>query len=232
MDARRLTGLFGVIVLAGLAVALALHGWHRWTQDYTVTTRDDGRAVAQVVAARLAGASELKVSTLSGTVQSVATDVRGFGFLSSDHVIKAPFTVDYFVDVARLSPADMRWDERAHALLVTVPEVSVGRANVDESRATLVQTRGLFVTRSAANALSQRTSAVAQATAQKDAERPQRLAQARGYARAALAHFLAVPLRAAGVRVDRVEVRFPSEQTTRSERWDTSRSLAEILARP
>lgn len=224
--------LFVALVLAAVAVLAAAYGWRAWQRDYTVTTREDGRAVAQVVAARLDGASQLKVSTLSGTVQSVATDVRGFGLLSSDHVVKAPFTVDYFVDLSRLSTRDMRWDERRHALLVTVPEVSVGRANVDESRATLVQTRGLFVTRGAANALSQKASAIAQTTAQRDAERPQRIIQARDYARAALSRFLATPLRAAGLRVDRVEVAFPSEHAARSERWDTSRSLAEIFAEP
>lgn len=219
-----------VLVLLAAVVAIGAVGWRYYSQRYTVTVEDDGRAVARVVTARLDGASALKVATLSGIVQSKAVDTRLGGLLNSDHVIKAPFTVDYFIDVSRLTPADMRWDQAHHTLLVNVPEVDVGKANVDEGRATLVETRGLFVTRSAADAMTRQTSALAQTTAQTDAAQPKRIVQARDHARRALGGFLAAPLRAAGIRVDTVTVVFPSERKDRAEQWDTSRSLAEVFA--
>lgn len=215
------------IALVGFVTKLA---YDRYDEAYVVERRDDGQAVTQVVRATFSRAATLKVGSLNGTVQSTATDTRGFGMLTSDRVLKAPFSVDYFVDVSRLGAGAYRWDAATRTLTVDVPEVTAGRANVDEGAITLSQTRGLFVTRDAADKLARATSAGAQRSAQAEAQKPERMAAARENARRALASLLGAPLAAAGYDDVRVVVSFPFERPGSTERWDQSRSVEEVLA--
>lgn len=221
----------GAALLILLVGAAMLVGWQRYNRDYVVTTEDDGSAVTKVIAEKIAGVSSLKVSSLSGTIQSAAQDVRGFGMLKSDQIVKMPFSVDYFVDVSGIGPADLEWNPTSRTLIVNAPDVKPARANVDESNRTLVKTGGLFVTRQAGEELSRRTSAHAQARAQASARSPERMAQAREYGRMALTKLMAAPLAAAGFGDARVLVTFPPERGNRNrERWDVTTPINEVLA--
>lgn len=217
-----------------LLIALACGGWALWRQyedKYTVTTEpDSGQAVTRIITARLSGASALKVASLSGTLQATASDVRGFGWLRSDQVVKMPYAVDYFVDLGRIGEGALSWSADTRTLVVDAPDVTVAKPNIDEAGRTLVQTNGLYVSREAAAALAQRVSAVAQTRAEREARSPERLAQARELARAGLARLLAAPLAAAGEGDVRVVVTFPAERGRRdSERWDVSAPPADVL---
>lgn len=230
---RRTTEL---LVAAAALVALALGGaiaWDRYkewrAEKYVVTRGDDGRAASRVVAAAFRGTAALKVGTVSGTVQGAASDSRAFGLLNSDRVIKAPFSVDYTVDVSRLDPASMGWDAATRRLTVTIPEVEVGRPNVDESRMTLSSTRGVFVTRAASEALARALAQGTRAKASAEANRPERILQAKANARRALSRLLAAPLTASGVRGVDVRIRFASDPVPNDARWDTSRRIDEVL---
>ena len=226
--------LIGAVASIGLIVVLVLVGkvaYDRATDAYVVERADDGRAVTQVVRATFSRASTLKVGSLSGSVQATASDARLGGVLKTDRVVKAPFSVDYFLDVSRLSGSDYRFDPVTRTLIVDAPDVTVGQANVDEARRTLSETRGVFVTRGAMDALSQRVSAAAQGSAQAEARKPERLAQARDNARRALRELLAPPLAAAGVADPRIVVTFPYERTDRTRQdWDRSRTPEQVLA--
>lgn len=222
----------GLIAALLLAAALA-GGWLLWrdhAERRVVTERDDaGDAVTRIVSARLAGMSQLKVAELSGTVQSRATDVRAAGLLRSDQVVKMPYSVGYFVDVARLGARDLEYSADTRTLVVNAPDVIVGKPNTDEGERSLVETSGLFVTRAAGEELARRTSRNAQAAATREANAPERLAQAREHARRALAGLLAAPLEAAGEGRVRVIVTFPFERGIRDgERWDVSTPLNEV----
>ena len=106
----------------------------------------------------------------------------------------------------------------------------IAAPNTDEGRRTLVDTSGLFVTREAAEALSQRTSARAADVAGREARSPERMAQAREHARRALARLLAQPLTAAGLGEVRVVVTFPPERGAQArEHWDASRSPDQVM---
>ncbi len=225
-------GLAAALALLILfAIGAMLVGWQRYNRDYVVAVEEDGSAVTKVIAERIAGSSSLKVSELSGTIQSTAQDVRGFGMLKSDQVVKVPFSVDYFVDVGAIGPGDLEWDEDSRTLIVNAPDVKPGKPNVDESRRTLVRTNGLFVTREAGEELSRRTSAHAQARARTAATSPERMAQAREYGRQALGRLMAAPLGAIGYGDARVLVTFPPERGTRSkDRWDVTTPINEVLA--
>ncbi|MET0248785.1 MAG: DUF4230 domain-containing protein [Sphingobium sp.] len=232
-DALRRWGAPVALALLILMVGAAmLAGWQRYDRDYVVSVEDDGSAVTKVIAERIAGVSSLKVSELNGTVQSTARDVRGFGLLKSDQVVKMPYSVDYFIDVGGLGPRDLEWNEETRTLIVHAPDVKPARPNIDESRRTLVRTSGVYVTREAGEELARRVSAHAQARATASARSPERMAQAREYGRAALVKLMAAPLAATGFNDARVLVTFPPERTGRNdERWDVTTPINEVLAK-
>ncbi|MDR7156599.1 hypothetical protein J2W40_003444 [Sphingobium xenophagum] len=228
---KRYAGPIAAVVILLLVGGAMLIGWQRYDRDYVVAVEEDGVAVTKVIAAKIAGMSSLKVSELSGTVQSTAQDVRGFGLLKSDQVVKMPFSVDYFVDVGGLGEGDLEWNEATRTLIVNAPDVKPGKPNVDESRRTLVRTQGMFVTRQAGEELSRRVSAHAQSRAQREAQAPERMAQARDYGRAALTKLMAAPLAAAGYGDARVIVTFPPERAGRNrEQWDVTTPINAVLA--
>lgn len=224
---RTLLGFAAVAVIA----LVAWIAWDRVAETRFETLPDDGGSpVTQVVTARLAGASALKVAELTGTVQATASDTRGLGLLRSGQTVKMPYSVGYFVDLSRMSDADLQWNAQTRTLIVDAPDVTAAPANTDEGRRTLVQTSGLFVTRQAAETLSQRTSARATAVAEREANSPERMAQARELGRTSIARLLAQPLAAAGLDAARVVVTFPPERVGQNrERWDVSRSPAQVM---
>jgi hypothetical protein len=215
-----------VIILAVLAFG-GYVGYEKYVERYTVE-RDDTLALSKVVTATFAKGSSLKVGTLSGTVQAAATDVRGFGLLNSDQVIKAPYSVDYFVDLSRVSLQSYIWNPKSRTLSIRVPEVTVAPANVDESKM-MVRRRGLFITSAAFDAMSRISSTQAVKVAQAAAFKPENLDKARDNARVALASLLRAPLNAAGIADVNIVVHFPTDGGRSNERWDESRSLARVL---
>lgn len=231
-DTLRRYGPPVAVALLILAVGAAmLVGWQRYNRDYVVAVEDDGSAVTKIIAERISGSASLRVSQLNGTIQSTARDVRGFGWLKSDQVVKMPYSVDYFVDLGGLSARDLEWDEKRRTLIVNAPDVKPGTPNLDEARRTLVRTSGLFVTREAGEELSRRTSAHAQARAEASARSPERMAQAREYGRVATARIMAAPLAAMGYGDVRVIVTFPPERKGDNlERWDVTAPINEALA--
>lgn len=230
MTDRPLRILLATAALAVIATA-AWISWDRFAETRLETLpADGGDPVTQIVTARLDGTGTLKVAELTGTVQATASDTRGLGLLRSDQVVKMPYSVSYFVDVSRLDADDLQWNGQTRTLIVDAPDVTAAPANTDEGRRTLVETKGLFVTREAAEALSKSTSARATAVAEREAKSPERMAQARELARAAIARLLAQPLAAAGMGEVRVVVTFPPERTLRDgERWDVSKSVDQVL---
>ncbi len=225
------------IAIAALGLALsfaivvgALAGYRWWTDRHVVETDDSGLAVAQVVAATLHTSADLRVSRLSGTVQATGATSRLWGWLKSTRVVKAPFDVDYFVDVRDLDTGDFRYDPASRTLSVEVPDVMVGRPNVDHARVTLDQTSGVYVSRDAMAELQRRVAGTASNVVAARARDPENIAKARENGRAAIAKLFGGALGAAGLPV-RVEVRFAGEARPRDgERWDVSRSLEEVLA--
>ncbi len=226
---RRYAGPIAAALLILFVGAAMLVGWQRYDRDYVVAVEDDGSAVTKIIAEKIAGASDLRVSRLNGTIQSTAQDVRGFGWLKSDQVVKMPYSVDYFIDLSKLDAADLEWDETRRTLIVNAPDVTADKPNVDEARRTLVRTSGLFVTRAAGEALSRKVSAHAQARAAASARSPERMAQAREYGRRAVGKIMGAPLAAMGFGDARVIVTFPAERTSK-DRWDVTTPINEVLA--
>ena len=222
--------VLGLTIAVAIAVA-AVVGYRHYTRDYAVATREDGTATAQVVAATLFGRSDLRVGRLSGTVQGVAGASRLWGWLRSTQVVKAPFTVDYFVSLERLELKDFRYDADRRVLFVRAPDVRAERANVDLANTTLNDVTGPFVTRGQMAEMLPRIAASAGAVAREKANAPENVRRSREYARAALERLFGGALRAAGLDA-RVEVRFPFDPAPPTEPSERTRSLREVLSDP
>ncbi|WP_066775970.1 DUF4230 domain-containing protein [Sphingomonas sp. CCH5-D11] len=222
------TAAIGIAVAFAIIVAtVAAYRW--WNDRHVVETDDSGLAVARVVAATLHTSADLRVSRLTGTVQATGATSRLWGWLKSSRVVKAPFEVDYFVDVRGLDTADFRYDPAARTLSVEVPDVVVGRPNIDHARVTLDQTSGVYVSRDAMAELQRRVAGTASNVVAERARDPENLAKARDNGRRAIERLFGGALGAAGLPV-RVEVRFAGDPgRSDGERWDMSRSLEEVL---
>lgn len=224
---RRSSMLVAVaIVLLAIGITLA----YRLLKAPYAVERDDRIAMTRVVTATFGKLSALRVGTLSGTVQATAADARLGGLLQSDSVIRAPYTVDYSIDLTRMTPADYAWNPATRTLTMRVPDVSAGVPNIDEARMTVTR-RGVFITRDALDAMSRAASRRATAIAAEKAASPEMMAKARANAREALARLLRAPLAAAGMGDVRVIVRLPADGNKGVEPWDESRSLDEIYRR-
>ncbi len=217
------------LALAVAIVVVSVAGYQRYTDSYTVATDENGLAVARVVTGKLYGSSDLRVSRLSGIVQATAATSRLWGWLKSTRVVKAPYEVDYYVALQSLSPRDFRYDEANRRLLVEVPDVVVGRPNVDEANVTIDQTSGAFVSRDAMAELQRRVSGTATRVVVAKAHEPQNILEARENGRVALERLFGGTLAAAGLPVS-VQVRFQGEpRGGDATQWDLTRSLEEVL---
>lgn len=223
----RWTGLVALL----LAALIGAFGYHFYRERYAVE-KQDGEVLAGVVTAAFASRSDLRVGSISGTVQSKAEDVNALG-IRTTQVMKAPYAVDYFVDLSKLSLRDYAWNQEARTLTVRLPPVVAARINIDESRRTMVRTGGLYVSRNAAERLTQRVSARAQALAKAKAEEPEQIAKARANAREVVPALLRPALAVSGLDGVRVRVVFADEiDRTNADRWDVTRSLQEVLTDP
>ena len=154
MALRRIR-IVGIIAMLPLILGAWL-AYQRWANP-SVIERDDRIAMSQVITATFAKQSALKVGTLTGTVQATAADARMGGLLLSDQIMRAPYAVDYTVDLSKLTLADYMWDAKTRTLTMRAPDIVVGAPNIDEAKMT-VQRRGIFITREAFDAMSRTAS--------------------------------------------------------------------------
>jgi Protein of unknown function (DUF4230) len=196
--------------------------------------RSVGIEVSRTITASFAGMNALKVGTVSGDVLSSSNTTTFFGTLPVIQRSKAPYSVDYFVDLSNLSAASYRWNAATRVMSIDVPDVTFAAPNIDGAKAAIVQ-QGVYISRAAGISLQQQAAERANAAASKTARDPKYIAQARANARAAIALLATAPLKAAGMGDVRVAVRFPIDpkpEAVAQEDWDRSTPLSEILAKP
>ncbi len=221
--------------LIALAVAgVALLGFLAWRGQVRAADAEANLPyeTAKVLNATLARSAALRVSTLRGELAVTAADPGFAGLLPSTQKRVMPYAVDYFVNFDAVGAAQYRWDAKAKAMLVELPDVTVAAPNIDEARAQGDTASGIFVTRAASDRLHQQMSARAVSVAQAEAVKPENLEKARANARDALARITRAPLAAAGLGSVDVIVRFPFERTGAiARRWDESTPLDMILGK-
>lgn len=215
-----------------LALVLAVAGAFWWQQRRAERAEmEAGLAASRTLSAVFERTAALQVAKLSGEAVTRVEGASGYGMFANVQTTRAPYSVDYLVDLRRLTPADYRWNAKARIMVVTIPEVAVGKPNIDLARARTTQA-GLFISRASGLAMQQRVAANLALAAGAKANAPENIARARESARAAVGDLVAAPLAAAGVGDVRVVVRLPGEDRPAGldrEQWDRSRPIADVL---
>jgi hypothetical protein len=145
------------------------------------------------------------------------------GLVSSERTLILPGDVRYELDLAKLQPDDVKWDQSSKTLRVQLPEIEVAGPDVDINAVKEYGGGGVLSTLTNANQQldqANRARAVADLRKQATAEVPMRLA--RQAARTAVERSFAMPLMAAGFKDAKVVARFPTEGTDEPSYLDLS----------
>src|SRR3990170_545538 len=164
-------------------------------------------------------------------VSVVSARQSRFGF-SAERTLILPGDVRYEVDLAKLQPEDVRWDEASQTLRVGLPDIEIAGPEVDLAASREYGEGGLLgALTDAEGALDKANQARAVSDLRKQAmaEVPMRLA--RDAARNAIERSFAMPLKAAGISDAKVVARFAAEEGIEDPSYiDKSRSYNEVLA--
>jgi hypothetical protein len=146
-------------------------------------------------------------------VSVTSSKTSRFGF-TSERTLILPGDVRYELDLSKLQPSDVTWNEATQTLNVRLPEVEIAGPDVDLAAAREYGEGGLISTiTNSEQRLDQanRQAAVADLRKQASAGVPMRLA--REAARQAVERSFAMPLMAAGFENAKVEATFATDGT-------------------
>lgn len=205
---RKLLFLIPVLLLALLLWKCTADNAEQRRVDEEIATAE---GLAKIVSETFRDKSDLKVASVSGKV--AVTSVNHGTIFTTKQRARYPYSVDYFVNLAELDGADLKYNPAAKELIVKLPDVTVASPNVDESRIEIIDRQGLFRSPRAGENLARRASSLAGQGAAKSAREPAKLQKARDNARATIGNLLQLPLKAAGHDDVKVTVRFPTEGT-------------------
>lgn len=152
------------------------------------------------------------------------------GLVSAERTLILPGDVRYELDLAKLGPEDVKWDEANRTLNVTLPEIELAGPEVDLASAREYGEGGvLSAVTDADSALDRnnRARAVADLRKQAGAAIPMRLAREAG--RQAVERSFSLPLQAAGFGNAKVVARYPADGSPVTVPLDHSRSYNEVL---
>ncbi|MFM9977971.1 MAG: DUF4230 domain-containing protein [Sphingomonadaceae bacterium] len=224
-SAMKRTGIV-VAVLVALIVAV-LGGGYLWMQRALT-----GPTPETIAAASLQGLREQnRLSAFAARFVAVVTSTQTRFGLSAKKTLILPGTVQYQVDLARLTPNDVRWDAATKTLAVTLPPVEVSQPEIDLRAVREYDSGGLLMALTSAETVldsANRAAAVAELNQQARASVTMRLAQ--DATRRAVASTFAMPLRAAGLDA-KVVVRFAGEPDGTRSMVDGSTPISEIYKR-
>ena len=182
---------------------------------------------AAVISVSFSQAEVLTVYRAKGILLASTGDTNTVG-IPSTQTTRAPFTVDYQIDMARITDGNYRWESGTRTMFVTLPDVSVAPPNIDWQRAQVKQ-GGFWISREAGQRLQKRAATQLVNGARNEANKPENLEAARRSAVEKTMNRTLAPLKAAGLSNVRVIARFASDRTT-GRSWDVSRSLREVYA--
>ena len=215
----------GVVAILVLAVLLALWGVQRYVADRLAP---DPTTIAS---ASLEGLREQnRLSAFAARFVAVVTSRQTALGFSTEKTLIMPGMVRYEVDLAKLTQRDVAWDAATRTLSVTLPPVEIDGPQVDLAAIREYGSKGVLTTfTDAEKRLDEANRRAGQAQLVLQARDPVPMRLARDATRRAVERSFAMPLRAVGVAAT-VRVRFADEARPSSERWDTTRSLEEVLA--
>ena len=220
-----------LLLVAGALVVAGVLAWGlRMTGERDRAEMELGLASARVLHETFAATNQLKVGSVAGEVTTKAVDHGTFGVLDTTQTVKAPYTVDYFIDLSRVAASDYAWDAQRRILVIDIPDITVGKPNIDQNAATVTQS-GLFISRGAGRRMQAQGSGYAVTAADQSARSAKNMRYARSAALAAVRRNAMAPLRAAGIDNVRVEVRFASQRNTNHDIWDYTLPIDQVAAK-
>ena len=152
------------------------------------------------------------------------------GLVSAERTLILPGNVRYEVDLSKLQPQDVRWDDGTSTLHVTIPPIEVAGPDVDLAAAREYGSDGLLTAFTDTEGRLDRVNrarAVTDLRQQAQGEVPMTLA--RQSARQAIERSFAMPLQAAGFADARVVARFAGEAEEEPSYLDMSTSYNEAI---
>ncbi|WP_277983038.1 DUF4230 domain-containing protein [Sphingomonas faeni] len=214
-------GFVVILVLAGL---LALWGVQRYVSDRL--TPDP----TTIASASLEGLREQnRLSAFAARYVAVVTSKQSQLGFTTEKTLIMPGMVRYEVDMGKLTQADVAWDGTSKTLSVRLPAVEADGPQVDLNAVREYGSGGVLTTfTDAEKNLDAANCRAGQIELIRQAREPAMIKLARDATRRAVERSFAMPLRAAGIDAT-VAVRFADEPIATTERWDTSRSLQDVL---
>ncbi len=214
----------GVVVILVLAGLLALWGVQRYVSDRL--TPDP----TTIASASLEGLREQnRLSAFAARYVAVVTSKQSQLGFTTEKTLIMPGMVRYEVDMGKLTQADVAWDGTSKTLSVRLPAVEADGPQVDLNAVREYGSGGVLTTfTDAEKNLDAANRRAGQIELIRQAREPAMIKLARDATRRAVERSFAMPLRAAGIDAT-VAVRFADEPVANGERWDTSRSLQDVL---
>ncbi len=216
----------GVVTLLVLAALLVLWGIQRYVSSRLMP---DPTTIAS---ASLAGLREQnRLSAFAARFVAVTTSRQSQLGLSTEKTLIMPGLVRYEVDLAKLGQRDVAWDAASRTLSVRLPAVEIDGPQVDLTAIREYASGGLLATFTDADKrLDEANRRAGQAELVQQARAAPMMALARDATARAVERSFAMPLRAAGIDAN-VKVRFADQPMANDERWDTTRSVSEVLGK-
>ena len=213
-------GLVAIAILAAGFFALKSYLTSRFAPDPET-----------IVSSTLSGMREQnRLTSFVASYVAVVTSEQSRLGLTARKTLIMPGTVRYEVDLAKLGPQNVSWDEGEKQLTVTLPPIEIAGPQVDLNAIREYDGGGLLMRlTNAEQRLDDANRKAAQAELLRQARAPTPMRIAREATRRAVERNFALPLRAAGLDA-RVIVRF-SDEGRSAEQMDRSTPLNEALAR-
>ena len=219
---------FLVKVAGALAlIALFLFGGLWFAQSY-VKARVDPDPVTIASASVESLREQNKLSAFEASYVAVVTSTQKRLGFTAERTIIMPGSVQYQVDLGKLTQRDVVWDAKTKTLGITLPPVTISPPAINLSAIREYGQGGVLGTfTDAGKQLDEVNRVAGQRELTKQALSAQPMKMARDATRRAVAQSFAMPLKAAGIDA-RVRVRFAGEGAN-DEVWDMSRSIDDVM---
>lgn len=214
-----------LIKFGGVLAMLALFAFGMlWMAQSYIKARVDPDPVT-IATASVAGLREQnRLSAFQASYVAVVTSKQTRLGLTAERTVVMPGSVDYSVDLSKLTRKNVVWDARTRTLGVTLPPVEVSPPRINLSAIREFGQSGILSTfTDAGDQLDEVNRAAGQKELVRQAMQPQPLKLARDATRRAVEQSFSLPLKAAGIDA-KVRVRFAGEDAN-DEVWDMSTPL-------
>lgn len=214
----------GVVLAMVLSAGIALWATARWV-DRRLTPDP-----VTIASASLQGLREQnRLSAFAARYVAVVTSRQSRLGLTAEKTLIMPGNVRYEVDLGKLDQDDVRWDPAAKRLTVMLPPIEVVGPQIDLNAIREYGGTGLLARLTdAERTLDAANRRAGQAELLTQARAPLPMRMAREATRRAIERSFAMPLKAAGVDAS-VGAVFAEDDPALRQRWDVSRSIADVL---